>query len=424
MSRALRSGLWITLLAVSCRAHAADWPAFRGPHGDGSTEAANVPVKWSATENIRWKAKMPQPGNGSAIIVGSRVFVTSAEDAQGKERSLYAYDLKTGKELWKQTVKVDKEMPTHKTNPYAGTTPASNGKVVVVWHATGGLHCYDVDGKPLWKRDLGEFKHIWGYGSSPIIDGDRVILNTGPGAKSFLAAYDLKTGNTVWEQPEPVDGDGTNSDNKPPYSGSWATPIIATVGGQRQLILSMPKRLIAYDPADGRILWYSEGMGHKGGDLSYSSPIVAGDSVFVTAGFSGPAFSVSFGGKGDVTSSHRLWRSEKQPQSIGTGVVVDGYVFRPNAGPGTIQCIDPKTGDVRWQNRAAGDNHWASMVLAGGLIYATSQNGTTVVLRPDSQKYEEVAQNKLEEHTNATPAVVDGAMVIRTFENLVCIESK
>ena len=146
--------------------------------------------------------------------------------------------------------------------------------------------------------------------------------------------------------------------------------------------------------------------------------------MFVTAGFNGPAFSVSFGGKGDVTSSNRLWRNEKQPQSIGTGVVVDGYVFRPNAGPGTIQCIDPKTGDVRWQDRAAGDNHWASMVLAGGLIYATAQNGTTVVLRPDSQKYDEVAQNKLDEHTNATPAVVDGAIVIRTFENLVCIESK
>ena len=101
----------------------------------------------------------------------------------GQRAEPYAYDLKQAKSLWKQTVKVDKEMPTHKTNPYAGTTPASNGKVVVVWHATGGLHCYDLDGKPLWKRDLGEFKHIWGYGTSPIIDGDRVILNTGPGEK-------------------------------------------------------------------------------------------------------------------------------------------------------------------------------------------------------------------------------------------------
>jgi outer membrane protein assembly factor BamB len=423
MLRALRSGLWITLLTVACQADAADWPAFRGPHGDGTTEATNVPVKWSATENIRWKTKMPQPGNGSAIIVGSRVFVTSAEDPQGKERSLYAHDLKTGKELWKQTVKVDKVMPTHQTNPYAGTTPASNGKVVVVWHATGGLHCYDVDGKPLWKRDLGEFKHIWGYGSSPIIDGDRVILHSGPGQKIFLAAYDVKTGDTVWEQLEPVDGDGINTTDKR-YFGSWATPIITTVDGRRQLILSMPKRLIAYDPADGKILWSSEGMGHKGGDLSYSSPLVARDLVFITAGFQGPAMSVRLGGTGDVTSTHRVWRKEKSPQSIGTGVVFDGYVFRPNAGPGTIQCIDPKTGDVRWENRGPGGDHWASMVLAGGLIYATAQSGTTVVLRPDTEKYDEVAQNKLGEHTNATPAVVDGAIVIRTFENLVCIEAK
>ncbi|HVJ69127.1 MAG TPA: PQQ-binding-like beta-propeller repeat protein, partial [Caulifigura sp.] len=297
------------------------------------------------------------------------------------------------------------------------------GKIVVVWHATAGLHCYDIDGQPLWDRDFGEFKHIWGYGSSPIIDGDRVYLHSGPGTKIFLAALDAKTGKTIWEQPEPVDGDGSNTTDKR-YFGSWATPVITTVNGEKQLLLSMPKRLNAYDPATGKLLWYSEGMGHKGGDLSYSSPIVVGDSVFITAGFAGPAMAVKLGGSGDVTSSHRLWRNEKNPQSIGTGVMVDGYIYRPNAGPGTIQCIDPKTGKVIWENRAAGGDHWASIVLAGGLAYATSQSGTTVVFKPSPEKYDEVARNALDEHTNATPAVVDGAIVIRTFENLVCIEAK
>jgi outer membrane protein assembly factor BamB len=280
-----------------------------------------------------------------------------------------------------------------------------------------------VEGKPLWKRDLGEFSHIWGYGSSPIIDGDRVILHSGPGARIFVAAYDLRTGETLWEQPEPVDGDGSNTTDKR-YFGSWATPVITTVEGQRQLLLSMPTRLNAYDPATGKLLWYSEGMGHKGGDLSYSSPIVAGDSVFITAGFGGPAMAVKLGGSGDVTKSHRLWHNQKNPQSIGTGVFAGGYIFRPNAGPGTLQCIDPQTGKIVWEHRAAGDNQWASIVLAGGLAYATSQNGTTVVFRPSHEKYDEVARNELNEHTNATPAIVDGAIVIRTFDNLVCIEKK
>lgn len=423
MSRALRCGLWFLSCLYLCDAHAADWPAFRGPRGDGATDAVNVPVKWSTTENIRWKVKLPQAGNGSAIVVGPRVFVTSAEDPGGKERSLFAFDLKTGQELWKRTVTIDRVMPTHKTNPYAGTTPASDGKVVVVWHASAGLHCYDLDGKPLWQRDFGEFKHIWGYGSSPIIEDGRVYLHSGPGARIFLTALDAATGNTIWEQPEPVDGDGSNTADKR-YFGSWATPVMTTMNGERQLLLSMPKRLNAYDPATGKLLWYSEGMGHKGGDLSYSSPLVVGDSVFITAGFGGPAMAVKSGGGGDVTTSHRLWRSEKNPQSIGTGVVVDGYVYRPNAGPGTIQCIDPQTGKVVWENRAAGGDHWASIVLAGGLAYATAQSGTTVVFRPMPEKYDEVAQNKLDEHTNATPAVVDGAIVIRTFENLVCVESE
>jgi len=423
MSHARNSGLWIALAMLASQAQATDWPAFRGPDGNGVTAASNVPLKWSTTENIRWKAKLPQPGNGSAIVVGQRVFVTSAEDPEGKHRSLYAFDLASGKELWKRTAVVDRVLPTHKTNPYAGTTPASDGKVVVVWHATGGLHCYDLEGKPLWQRDFGEFKHIWGYGSSPVIEDGRVFLHSGPGAKIFLTALDLATGNTIWEQPEEVDGDGSNTSDKR-YFGSWATPVMTTVNGQRQLLLSMPKRLNAYDPATGQVLWYSEGMGHKGGALSYSSPIVAGDAVFITAGFGGPAMAVKFGGTGDVTSSHRLWHSQKNPQSIGTGVYVDGFIYRPNAGPGTIQCIEPQTGKVVWENRAAGDNQWASIVLAGGLAYATSQKGTTVVFKPSPEKYDEVARNELNEHTNATPAVVDGAIVIRTFDNLVCIEAK
>lgn len=419
MTCTLRSGLLTVLLSAGTFAGAGDWSAFRGPRGDGVADATGVPTHWSATDNIRWKTKLPRPGNGSAIVSGGRVFVTSAEDAEGHQRSLIACDLADGHELWKRTVVLDRTLPTHETNPYAGSTPVSDGKVVVVWHASAGLHCYDIDGQPLWQRDLGEFRHIWGYGTSPILHDGRVILHSGPGKKVFLAAYDLGSGDTVWEQDEPVEGDGSQTPDRR-YFGSWATPVPVEVGGKTQLILAMPTRVNGYDPATGRLLWWCEGLRHGGGDLAYSSILAAGDTVFMTGGFSGPAMGIRLGGEGDVTATHRLWRTEKSPQSIGTGVVVDGYVYRPNAGPGTIQCIEPATGKVRWEHRAGGEQ-WASIVLVGGLAYSTAQNGTTVVFRPSPEKYDEVARNELDEHINATPAVVDGGLLFRTFDHLLCV---
>ncbi len=400
--------------------HAGDWPAFRGPHGDGTTEAKQVPVTWSTTERLKWKTPLAQPGNGSAIVVGDRVFVTTAEDADGKQRSLMALNLADGKEVWKRTVTVEKKLPTHQTNPYAGSTPVSDGKSVVVWHATGGLHCYTVAGEPVWQRDFGEFRHIWGYGTSPIIHQDRVILHSGPGVKVFVAALNLDNGDVLWRHDEPVDGDGSNTSDKR-YFGSWATPVIATVDGREQMFVALPTRLVAMEPESGKLLWWCEGLRHGGGDLAYSSPLITPFAVFLTAGFSGPAFAVKLGGEGNVTESLRLWRTEKQPQSIGSGVVVDGMVYRPNAGPGTIDCVDPLTGKILWRDRASGGTHWASIVLAEGRAYATDQAGTTVVFNPNKEKYEEIARNALGEPTNATPAVVEGKLIFRTSQHVICV---
>lgn len=410
--------LFAWVLIGTTQVQAADWPAFRGPHGDGTTEAKNVPVTWSATEHVAWKTPLPHAGNGSAIVVGDRVFVTTAEDADGKQRSLIALNFADGKPLWKQTVTVDQKLPTHGTNPYAGSTPVSDGKHVVVWHATGGLHCYTVEGEPVWNRDFGEFRHIWGYGTSPVIHHGRVILHSGPGTKVFINALKMENGETIWQHDEPVDGDGSNTADKR-YFGSWATPVIATVDGREQMFVAFPTRLAAMDPESGKLLWWSEGLRHGGGDLAYSSPLVTPFAIYLTAGFSGPAIAVKLGGEGNVTETHRLYRLEKQPQSIGTGVVVDGVVYRPNAGPGTIDCIDPLTGKTLWRDRAAGGTHWASMVLAEGRIYATDQSGTTVVIQPNKEKYEELSRNSLGEPTNATPAVVDGSLVFRTSKHVI-----
>ena len=182
--------------------------------------------------------------------------------------------------------------------------------------------------------------------------------------------------------------------------GSWCTPVRAQVGDRDQVILMLPKRVVAYDPDSGEIIWFCEGLRHKRGDLAYSSPVIAGDVCFVTGGYKGPSMAIAMGGSGDVSKTQRLWRKEKSPQSIGSGVFIDGYVYRPNAGPGTIQCLDPKTGDVQWTDRGSGGQHWASIVAVGGLLYATDQDGKTVVFEASPKDLQQVAVNTVGEPSN------------------------
>ncbi len=415
------AGFFGLLLAVFADSAAgADWPSFRGPAGSGiAANGETAPTVWGPDKNIRWKAPLPRPGNGSPIVAAGRVFVTSAQDERGRKRSLYCFDAKSGKQLWVRTVEHDGVMPTHKTNPYCGSTPVSDGERVVVWHASAGLHCYDVDGKPLWSRDLGEFRHTWGYGSSPILHKGRVILHTGPGKRVFVTALDLQDGKTLWETDEPLEGIDRNKKRK--FMGSWSTPVIARLGDEDRIILMLPLRVVAYDPGSGKIIWSCDGNRHDAGDLAYSSPVIVGDVCFVTGGFRGVSMGIRLGGSGNVTETHRLWRIEKNPQSIGSGVVVDGYVYRPNTEPGTLDCVDPQTGRVRWSHRSEGAGYWASIVKAGDFLYAIDQDAITTVFKPNPTNFELVATNRLAGSCNATPAVADGQIFIRTNQRLYSI---
>ena len=149
--------------------------------------------------------------------------------------------------------------------------------------------------------------------------------------------------------------------------------------------------------------------------------MVSGDLCVAIGGFRGPGIGLRLGGVGDVTDSHRLWRNEKNPQSIGTGIFIGKHVFRANAGPGTIDCLDATTGEVIWTDRAEGADHWASVVHANDHLFATNQDGTTVVFKPDAESFQEVGVNKLGEPVNATPAFAPGRIYIRGAEHLFCI---
>ncbi|MCG6156575.1 PQQ-like beta-propeller repeat protein [Rubinisphaera margarita] len=414
MTLAALIGIWMSNASL-----AGDWPMFRGPNINGVATESSAPIMWSADENVRWKAELPGAGNGSPIVSNGKVFLTAAEDDEGRQRSLLCFDEESGESLWKRTVTIDRAMPTHKTNPHAPTTPASDGKLVVVWHGSAGLHCYDHVGNATWSRDLGEFRHMWGFGTSPILFDDLVILHSGPGRQVFVAAFDLKTGELRWRQDEPQSGTGERN-AAGEYMGSWSTPVLATHGETTHLIVIHSTRVVAYEPESGEILWYCEGVGHDRGDLAYSSPVIDNGLCFVTGGFRGPAMAIRLGGSGNVTETHRLWRNDRQPQNIGSGVVIEGHVLRPNAGPGTIECIDIETGEIVWQDRAIG-SMWSSLVKVGDLVYANNQDAVTTVFEASPLEFKEVSRNKLPGSSNSTPAVANGRIFIRTTEGLWCI---
>lgn len=401
---------------------AGDFPAFRGPRGDGITQESQAPLRWSDTENVKWKVPLKQASNGSPIVSNGCVFVAGTEDEEGLQRSLYCFNRTDGKLRWVRTVSFDKPEPKHDTNPHGSSTPAADGKRVVVWHGSAGLFCYDFEGKELWKQDFGDFIHRWGYGTSPVIMDDRVIMHCGPGSKVSVTALDLATGRILWSTEEPLDGNGSEREDKNPM-GSWSTPLIATVNGVQQIICTMPTRVVGYSPNDGQILWYCEGIRGPKGDLAYSSPVLAGDICIAVGGYGGPGLAVKLGGSGNITAS-RLWRNEQNPQSIGSGVVVDGHFYRPNAGPGTIQCMEPATGKILWTDRGPGGVMWGSIIYAAGRCYVTAQNGHTAVFRPSPEGYEQLALNEIKEPTNSTPAISDGEIFLRTHKHLYCISGK
>ena len=413
-------GWTLAVLTLSARCRADDWPFFRGPDRDGKSAENKLPLEWGREKNIVWRAKLPGPGNSSPVVSNGKVFVTCAEDKKGVGRSLYCFDRASGKQLWVKTVTWDQADISHATNPYCASSPATDGQRVVAWHGSAGLYCYDLTGKELWKHDLGIIRHIWGYASSPIIHGDRVYLNCGPGTRSFVVALDKITGQLLWQTDEPGGAPDKDADH-PQWLGSWSTGLVTKVDGQEQLLVFQPLHVNAYDLQSGKILWTCGGAGL----LAYTDVVVGdvegvGKIGIAMAGFSGKAIGFKLGGSGDMTATHRLWQSTAAPpQRIGSGIILGKHLFLVNE-PG-VECIEAATGKSVWKQNIAGQNFWASLVFGGGRLYATSQQGKTFVFAPDPAGFKLQATNDLQEHINATPAISDGQLFIRAWEALYCI---
>jgi outer membrane protein assembly factor BamB len=428
-----RSSLIPTLAALTlfmAAARAANWPAWRGPLGTGITEEKNFPTKWSATENVKWRVALLEPGNSTPIVWGDRIFLTQAV---GQRRTLMCFNRADGKLLWQAGIATSEKEPTHNTNPYCSGSPVTDGERVIVSFASDGLYCYDFTGKEVWKRtDLGRQIHIWGAGVSPMIHGNLCYLNFGPGELNYLLAVDKKTGQTAWRTPNEdigygklpaADVKGGKGGGNATYIGSWTTPVIMKVEGKGQLLMSWPRRLAAYDPATGKELWTCSGLN----PLVYSSPIYEDGIVVSMGGFSGSAIAVRAGGSGDITASRRVWHHPRSPQRIGSGVIHNGHIYVHND-PGTAMCLDLKTGAELWNERLQGagktGQNWSSVLLTGdGLCYTITQGGDCFVFKA-GPKFELVSANPLGERSNSSIVPSNGELFIRTHAALYCIAAK
>jgi outer membrane protein assembly factor BamB len=407
----------LLLMGVTAGLHAENWPAFRGPLGNGKSSEKDLPTAWSPTENIKWKLKLAGPGSSSPIIWENKIFLSQSLNKEGSERALLCIDRKDGKVLWQKSVNFQGKEPTHSTNPYCSGTPVTDGSKVIVSFGSAGIYCYDFEGNILWNKDLGKCIHLWGNSSSPILYKNLVILNFGPGENSFLLALDKATGKEIWRANEP--GGSPATEKGQDWLGSWATPVLHTKGDATQLIMPWPYNIKSYNPDNGQLLWTCKGLTK----LVYTSPLIEKDTVVVMSGYHGSAMAVKTDGKGDVTESHKLWlNTAKNPQRIGTGIIHDNYLFMANAGPGNIQCIDIHTGKDLWENQRLGANHWGSMIYADGKLYATDQNGDTFILEA-KPVFKQLGKNSLKEHTDATLAIADKELFVRTFQHLWCISN-
>lgn len=408
--RLLIAGL---LCAMATRAPGANWPAWRGPNLDGISEETRGPLHWSRTENVRWRTPLAAPGNSSPIVWGNTVYLTEGTETR---RRLIAYDRRNGRARWNTSLESRNPSPTTRQNPYCAPSPATDGTRIVAWFGSDGLHAWDLEGNRLWSLDLGPQRHQWGYASSPVLLGDRVYLNFGPGAEEFLVAVDAETGREVWR----TRGPATPAEDT---YGTWSSPLPIQVEGKPQLLVAMRDYFAGLDPLTGTEIWHCDGMGLQ----AKTSPIYAGGIALISGDLRGAEIAVRLGAgaRGDLTETHRLWREFPPRARVATGVVRDGRVYGARAN-GILDCISLETGDVIWEERQAGPGGytpiWASPILVGNLVYVVNQRGDTMIVEA-SPKYQLHAVNRLTEACNASPAIADGDLFLRTWSTLWCLRS-
>ena len=415
--------LWMTFLSLAMMwtgARGENWPAFRGPTGQGISTETNLPLNWGPEQNIRWKTEIPGIGWSSPIVWADRVFLTSTTP-DGVSCHVICVGKSDGKILWDK--EVFKQQPTRKEgkNSYATPTPVTDGKRVYAVFSSGGVVALDLDGNIAWTNLEQHFYSRHGLAASPTLYKDLLIMpydgsttavgideKVGwqkPWDKAYILAFDTATGKTRWR--------ATRGMSRQAH----VTPRVVDVAGTPVLLSPAGDVVQGFNPETGERLWSA----HSQGEGVVPSFALGDGMIFTSSGFEAEtlrAFRLDGNMHGDVTQSHLAWEQKKAVPIMPSLLYTDGMLFTVKE-TGIAQCLDAKTGELIWKHRLEG-TYSASPVLAEGRIYMLSEQGETTVFQA-AREYNELARNPLEGPCQASPAVSGGDIFIRSEHHLFCI---
>ena len=435
----------VIVLALTAHPRAQNWPQFRGTQGGVAADNPALPDAWSPTENIVWTLDLPGYAWSSPVVWGDHVFVTSVINAKGEapmrptgeylSRALggtmsredvittsdvhrwmvYDVDFRTGKIRWER--QAQQAAPTegrHQKNSYASETPVTDGERVYAYFSNAGLFAFDMNGKPVWSKPMDTLKTRTGYGgaASPVVHKGRVYIVNDNEERSFIAAFDAKTGRQIWR---------VNRDE----ASDWTTPFIWEHAQRTEIVTKGSKRVRSYG-LDGTLLWELSGLS----SLDIPTPIAKNELLYLASGYPSdpvrPVYAIRPGASGDIslkpdeTSNQYVAWSNPTLGTYATSAVVYGDYYYTLLDRGILVCNDAKTGkEIYPRQRIAADasGFTASPWAYNGRIFAMSEDGDTYVIQAGPE-FKLLGKNSLNEMTLATPAVANGSLIVRTVSRL------
>ncbi len=446
MMRSVLFALFIAVTALGNAEGQTNWPQFRGEQASGSAQGPRaLPTDWSVEtgKNVLWQTPIPGIGHASPIVWGDRMYVAtavypgqekpklglygdiaSADEQEAVEWRLLALDRKSGEILWNALGHT--AVPRVKRHPkgtHANSTPATDGERIVAVFGSEGLFCFDLQGKLLWKKDLGPMDSAffqsptaqWGFASSPVIHEGKVAVLCDVLTDSFLAVYDLADGRELWRTPR----------NDVP---TWSTPTVAKSGERTLILVNGWKHTGAYDFTTGNEVWRLNG----GGDIPVPTPIVGHGFGFFTSahGRFRPMRAIRLDATGDITppdvaqaNEAITWVHARQGNYMQTPILTGELLFACSDN-GILTCFDAKSGAIKYSERLGkgGQGFTASPVSDGRHLFVAGESGQVFVVEV-SEKFSVKAVNELGEPCMATPAASDGTLFFRTQGRIIALRS-
>ncbi len=429
------------LTIVHVVVQAQNWPQFRGPGATGVVEGSPQAAKFDASNqlNVRWKTPIPGLSHASPVVWGNKIFVvTAVSSAKDETRfglfgdvepvkddpkhtwKVYAIDKQKGTILWERVAYEGiPKVKRHPKSSHAASTPVTDGKYLIALFGSEGLYAYDLNGKLLWKQDLGvldagwfyDVDYQWEYASSPIIYKNMVIVQADIQKNSFVAAYDIKTGKEIWK---------TAREGELP---GWSSPTVYEGKTRPELVTAGAKAIRGYDALTGKELWRLGPMA----EIATPTPFSAFDLIYVTSGYRPiqPIYAIKPGGSGDLSLKEKqvsnefiAWSKERGGPYMPTPIVY-GELLYTCSNQGVLTAYNAKTGERVYQERLGGTGgaFTASPVASDGKIYLSSEDGDVFVVKA-GPKYELLSKNPVGEVMMATPAISDGLLIVRTVSHL------